>query len=186
MPVTIIVEDGSGLAEANSFVSVEDAESYFSGRLYVATWVAAGDDDKARALIMATRAINNAIQWDGQRGSIEQALEWPRRWLPRRDAPGYIPGYGFSSFGQYWPDDELPRQLVEATCEMALALFNNDRTADADTKGIRSIGLGNGAIDITFDPGDRPIALTDEVMRLLSVFGKVRGKGGMVRLTRVQ
>ena len=49
----LIVEDGTGLANANAYVSVEFADEYFSARGNQ-TWVGLGSADKEAAIIKAT------------------------------------------------------------------------------------------------------------------------------------
>ena len=51
MPITLTVG-------TNTYISAADAEIYFDTRLFADTWTAASADDKAKALIMATKALD--------------------------------------------------------------------------------------------------------------------------------
>ena len=54
MPLTLIVEDGTGLADANSYASLEEADAYHEASLYATAWTAATEDNRNKALAMAT------------------------------------------------------------------------------------------------------------------------------------
>lgn len=182
MPFTLIVEDGTGKPDANSYASVADGDAYHQAHLYPEAWTGATADRKAIALAMATRVINAALEWRGNRGSGEQALEWPRYRVPRPDTGRVVLG----NIGNYWPEGNIPQILKNATCEQARALLEDDRTADPGSKGVKRFSVGQGAVDVEFDRHDRPGPLSDEVLRLLEPLGSVRGNTNVVRLTRVQ
>jgi hypothetical protein len=113
--VTLVVEDGTGKPDANSYASINTADTYHSDRGNVA-WAAA-TGDKSAALIRATQYIEGKYRgrWPGVRlrfpsfiaASEVQALSWPR--------------YGALDFEGF---PILPNQihaaLVNATCEAAL------------------------------------------------------------------
>ena len=73
----MIVEDGTGLPNADSYVSVEFADSYFSAR-GVSGWVALTQSKKEQYLICATDFIDNIYQWHGKKLTTEQSLRFPR------------------------------------------------------------------------------------------------------------
>lgn len=65
MAINLIIEDGSGKADANSYASVADGDAYHAGHLYATAWTAATADQKAIALVMATRLIDAEYQFRG-------------------------------------------------------------------------------------------------------------------------
>ena len=74
------VEDGTGVANANSYASVEFADAYFADRGN-AVWAAIADPaDKQGYLVRATDYIENiyARRFIGDMVSTAQALSWPR------------------------------------------------------------------------------------------------------------
>ena len=73
----MIVENGTGLPNADSYVSVEFADSYFSAR-GVSEWTALTQAKKEQALIRATDFIDSIYQWYGKKATSEQALRFPR------------------------------------------------------------------------------------------------------------
>lgn len=74
-----VVEDGTGLENSNSFVSVAFANDYFALRTN-AVWAALDNAAKERALILATDFLTDQYQqlWIGNVVSNLQALPWPR------------------------------------------------------------------------------------------------------------
>ena len=82
MAVTIIKEDGTGIANANSYATLQEAETYLenTGRKSSGNWNTAGTDAKAAALISGTDYLDqrNRKRYKGTRFSSAQRLEWPR------------------------------------------------------------------------------------------------------------
>src|SRR5258708_7108578 len=77
--LTLIKEDGSGLANANSYASAADGDSYHDGHCYASTWTAATTGNKEKSLVMATRLIDASYHFLGWKNATVQALQWPRR-----------------------------------------------------------------------------------------------------------
>lgn len=106
--MALIVEDGSGLANAESYVSVSDCAAYAVARdLPFAT---APSEKAEAALRRATAYIDNTYRtrFPGQRKKFRlQALEWPR--------VGVVDMNGFPV-----TSDEVPVEVVRATCEAAV------------------------------------------------------------------
>ena len=73
----MIVEDGTGLTDANSYASVEFADDYFSAR-GVSEWDDLETEVKEQSLIKATDFIDNVYQWYGKKEFDNQALRFPR------------------------------------------------------------------------------------------------------------
>lgn len=166
---TFVAEDGSGKTTATSYASVAQADSYCASHLYATTWRQKPDATKQIALNMATRLLDETVAWKGSKASDAQALEWPRYSVYDRS--------GWAIDG-----NEIPRDLVNATAELARLLLAKDRTAEDDTLGFSRIKVG--PIDITVDPEDRSGVLTDTIARMLTPhLGWVRG-GGVVKLAR--
>lgn len=96
-------EDGTGLPDSNSYVSVVDADAYFALR-GITTWAAQTLESKQSALVNATQYIDVVFgsRFLGVKLTAGQALEWPR-----------APGCNDSGI------DPFPKQLLPATCEYA-------------------------------------------------------------------
>lgn len=110
--MAIIVEDGTGKEDANSYTSVAFADAYFADR-NVAEWT--GDEaTKGAALVRATDYIDLRFgdQFLGRRQFTDQSLAFPRA----ADAP-----------------QDLPRALQRATAEYALRALSGALAPDLQT-----------------------------------------------------
>ena len=105
--MALVVETGSGLATAESYISVDDTDTYFADRDSPTSWTGADTDTKEDALRIATQYLDALYhhRWLGIRSSITQRLSWPRNDVE-------IEEYVLDA-------TSLPRQLVEATAEAA-------------------------------------------------------------------
>lgn len=77
MPVSTIISTPAH-PQANSFVSIAEAEQYFSDLFGTHTWDSASNDQKQQALIEATRIINAERFFYDILKSYTQRLKWPR------------------------------------------------------------------------------------------------------------
>ncbi len=123
MPIEITVKD-------NSYISLEDANNYFNTRLNNLTWENVNDTEKKKALITATRHIdyNNFI---GRKVNPDQPLEFPRIFSKNINP--------FYEYDDKLDSDNLPKELLDATCEEAIALLNkNNKIEEKQRNGIES------------------------------------------------
>ena len=112
--MALTVEDGTGLADAEAFVSVADCESYFTLR-GVTNWSGLNASpspttQKEQFIRRATDYLEAKYsgKWKGSQTTETQALAWPRT--------------GVVVDQIELADDALPVQLVRATCEVARLL----------------------------------------------------------------
>ena len=145
----------------NSYCTRAEADDYFASRLHSGAWTGAVNADKEVALIMATRQIDLAFEFDGSTTEIGQGLQWPRIGM-------------FGPTGEVIEEDEIPNRLIEATAEMAMALLSTDRTLDSDSDALSSLGVG--PISISFKQSNTPSRkpIPDIVAELLSLFGTLK------------
>jgi hypothetical protein len=157
----LIVEDNTGLANAESYISVADADVYLAnmGRT---SWAAATTAAKEIALRKATQYIDTAYSFRGARvrGDL-QALEFPRD-------SGY----------EEWP----VKRLRDACCELAvialgeeLVVANEDRPVTQETVGPLSVTYGASRFS-----GQKRFVHVDRLLRPLTR----GGVGGSLRLER--
>ena len=106
--MVFVVETGEGLATANSYLAVADADAYFTDHSAPAGWTGSSAV-KENALRMATQYLDARYKlcWKGMRRLETQALDWPRFSAEDRD-------------GYYIDFDNLPAKLEEACAELAL------------------------------------------------------------------
>ena len=78
--MSIVVEDGTGLATADSYISVADASAYLANYGEETAFDALTTPDQENALKIGTRWMDTSYggKWDGSRKYEVQALDWPR------------------------------------------------------------------------------------------------------------
>lgn len=107
--MALIVEDGTGLTNANAFISVAYFKAYCDARGH--DYSAYSDTQIETGIVRSTDFMSNSWRWDGfklhGRGNAagEQALAFPRT--------GLVDGEGRSV-----PYDEVPREVKDATSEV--------------------------------------------------------------------
>jgi len=182
---TIIKETGAGSSDANSYASRSDGNAYADSRLHSTAWTGASDDDKDRALIQATRTIDQEFQFNGYKANQSQALAWPRIECPDPDQPGYSSHLALRFIpGAYVDPTIVPVDVVNATCELAIALLAGDRTGDAQGDGIKRIDIA-GALEVEFSGQSAPLVVTRDVIHALAKYAQPIGAGsGSVKLAR--
>jgi hypothetical protein len=170
----ITIVETAGAANANSFVSVAEADAYLETRLNSTAWT--GTEPKKQALVEATRELS-AIGWQGYRASDAQALAWPRFNAPDPD--------GTSDF-VYFDTAEIPQRIKDATCELALEFL---RAGTTDVAALDSlIGITEetvGPLTTRYaEPSQRAQGLA-RYPRVQKHIAPLLGVGaGQVRLTR--
>lgn len=155
MPV-ILKATPVGASNANSYLTVFDAQVYFDGRLPLAGWNNATNDDKAMLLVMATRTLDAFArpfkwlvppdgripayyrvrrQWTGAPTTSTQRLAWPRTGM-------------YNGLGVAIASNVIPQELKDATSELAGQLGEADRILDNEVaaQGITSIRAGSVAL----------------------------------------
>ena len=183
MPLTLIKETGAGLVDANSYADVADGNAYYDGHLYATAWTGASDDQKAVALVMASRLIDAEFQFNGTRTNAVQGMQWPRARCPEPDAV-HVPLQVLLPIpSDYVRYDTVPKAVVHATCEMARELLIVDRTAAPVGEGLKYYNAGGKQTG--YDKSDTRPVLSRVAQAMLSKFGNLtKAKSGSVRLTR--
>jgi hypothetical protein len=184
MALTLIKEDGTGKVDANSYADVADGNAYHDGHLYATAWTAASDDQKAVALVMASRLVDAEFQFNGTRTNAVQGLQWPRARCPEPDAI-HVPLQVLlpipSDFVRF---DSVPKAVVQAACEMARELLIADRTAAPAGEGLKY--FNSGGVQTGYDKTDRRPVLSRVAMVMLAKYGvPMSATSGMTKLQRV-
>ncbi len=74
--MALTVEDGSYVSNANTYIDVDFADSYFEDRNN-STWDAATDEAKDRSILYAGQYLNS-LNWKGYKTRYDQRMSWPR------------------------------------------------------------------------------------------------------------
>ena len=138
--MALIVEDGSGLSTAESYISVADIATYltsYKSATELAVWTALTTAEQEAAARVATQYLDSSYRgsWKGSRANEDQALAWPRYSV--EDADGWI-----------LASDELPARLEQATAEAAFRHANGDTLLadEASGENVRSESASIGSI----------------------------------------
>lgn len=78
--VTLIVEDGSGISDSNSYCDLDFALEYCVNHGYTA-WLDMTEDEQKTYLIKGTSFVDNFYNWKGYKRTSIQSLEFPRNGL---------------------------------------------------------------------------------------------------------
>ncbi len=137
--MAFVLEDGTGLVNANGYIDTTFADTYHADRSNDA-WVG-NDGDKQAAIIQATDYIDATFQFRGlkkvaRRGSnsTSQALEWPRKGaitIPEQETV---------------LDTTVPDQVQAACAELALAALTIELLPNATSTSIAAQSQGAGPL----------------------------------------
>jgi hypothetical protein len=121
--MALVTEDGTGKSDAESYISVSDADARRTALGPDATWTAATEAEKESALRVATEFIEGSFRqrWKGTKLLRAQALSWPR--------------YGAESDGWYIDSTVVPDEVANACADLALKSLSDTLAPDL-TRGI--------------------------------------------------
>ena len=131
-----VVEDGTGLANANSYLSLSDANDFFALNSDSGGWSDFTDDQKEAGLVTATRYIDVTHAYVGEVTNRDQKLQFPRRFHSRAF-------YG-TNIRWHQVNNTVPQNIKDATCVLALSVITNNRLESVDAatnSNIQSIGV---------------------------------------------
>lgn len=75
--ITLVVEDGTGLPNANSYCDLDFAIEYCTMKGY-ADWLKLSDDEQKVFIIRGTEFVDNFYNWKGIRHRQSQSMAFPR------------------------------------------------------------------------------------------------------------
>lgn len=122
----------------NSYLSVADADSYLGLSINGPSWASAANKDQA--LVTATRLIDRQL-WVGKPTSPLQLLAWPRSGV-------------FDHYNEPVDDSVVPKFILDATAELALALVIDPSLLDKLTMDTNIKRLEAGSAKIEFFKGE--------------------------------
>ena len=161
--LTLVVEDGSGLVNANSYATLAEADLELlqlpDG--YKTDWDAANNYVKERLLIWATRLLDEWVDWYGAKNTQTQALRFPRSGLV--DPDDYV-----------LASDEVPAFLKTATAFLGKELAADERTSEP-AQGIDSLTVGPISIDFTGGTMPSKRVLPAAIRSIVAPYGRLKG-----------
>lgn len=159
--MALIVENGTGLANAQSYCSVAQATAYHAARNNLA-WDAV--DEQEAALIKATDYMQQTYngRWKGLQLTQLQALDWPR--------VGVMVGRFLL------PYSTIPVEVINACAELALRAATGDLLPDV---GAQVTSETVGPISVSYAIGARQTTSYKSVDNLLARYMTGGGAGSI-------
>lgn len=117
--IELIVEDGSCISGANSYITLEEADKYQFSRNH-SEWMNLDEEQKKAALIRGTQYVDNLFTWKGRRKYEAQELGFPRVKLLDLD--------GFEVRG-------IPKKVKDAVCEAAFYGYQSELFSTYSSEG---------------------------------------------------
>ena len=108
--MAVVVVATAGASNANSYLTVAAADDLANLYLGTLNWASATTDNKGRALIMATRYLDE-LRFIGAKATTTQALLWPR-------SEAVCGDWSFTS-------SEIPQPVKQATFDLAEFLLGS-------------------------------------------------------------
>lgn len=188
--MAFVVEDGTGIASATSYISEDVLEAYADDRGVALT----SSDNVEAALIRATSYIDGyRARFPGQRAfGRAQGLEWPRigAYYPSQGSGingDYYTQLGYYQFGydgyiaqyqDYIPPNVIPIEVIKATCEAAIRELTRpsslipDNVVDSIGGGaIKKISAGGTskeyAVGVQATRSTQPFPIIDDILSVL-------------------
>ena len=120
--MALVVEDGSGKSNANTYISQSDATTYFTNHDDPTAWSGLSSSLKDAALLYATVTLDGMWDFIGTVTTSTQALAWPRDGV-------------WDEEGRNLAADTVPQRIKDAECELALLHTSNPLNASYARSG---------------------------------------------------
>ena len=170
--MSLIVEDGSGLATAESYVSLAEADLYFSN-IGNTAWALLTNSLKEQAIRRAMAYMTSTYRqrWQGYRRWPNQGQDWPR-WNVFVHDLGY---------GAFVDPNSTPKLIKDATCDLAVYASVEDLQAPL-TQGVLKETVG--PISVEYDPNSSRTKSYAAVDAKLAIYTASGSGGSQRRLIR--
>lgn len=135
--MALIIEDGTGKTDSNSYASVSDVRAYAQARGVTLPT----EDSSVESLIIRgmdyLEAQRDRYQGEKTYPDHPQALQWPRKCVEIDSYP--------------WPEDAIPKELVAALSQCSMEIFaGNDLQPTTGTEGRVKKERVEGAVEREF------------------------------------
>lgn len=130
--MALIVENGSGLSNADSYITLLAFQTFCDSRGY--NYDAFDDEVMEQRLRIATSYIDTIFRYKGARSKVEQALEFPR-----------VDCLDWSSL----PVTGVPLRVKQACAELAFKALSENLYQDQD-RGGRVVSESVGPISVSY------------------------------------
>lgn len=160
--MTIIVEDGSIVANANSYIDTTDFAAYATAREYTVVGTA------ETLLIEAMDYLESQV-FIGIKHTSTQSLQWPRDYA-------YIDGYLLTN-------STIPQLLIDVQCEIAMAIDAGNGPLDDIAR--TPIRTKVDVIEVEYEAGTAPFVVNRKIQnKLWKLLSGGGSRGNMLNVDR--
>jgi hypothetical protein len=112
--VELVIEDGTGVEGANSYVSTDEIIAYASDRGFILV-PGSPENDPGKVAIQAINAMDYLnlyrYRWKGEKTEGSNRLDWPRKYVYLNDIVAI-------------PDNIIPQDIKDAQCRLCIEIAN--------------------------------------------------------------
>lgn len=165
--MALVLDATPGGVASNTYCTLAEGDAYHETRLWTDDWDGADDSTKNIALVMATRLLDEAYDWEEFTTTETQKLKWPRSGILDYRERAFI------------DNNAIPPELKNAVAEFARQLIAENRAADSDVEAQGLTQLKAGSVSLTFKDYVYRKVLPDAVYDMIpSWWGTLRdGRG---------
>lgn len=161
MAVTLVVEDGTGITTANSYLTAAEADDILAlNPIMYATWTALTVVEQETYLVWASDYIDCYVQWYGNKTVPDSGLRWPRTYVCDCD-------------GIEIDANTIPDKLKSAVAQLAIFLTSSEAAQSGGTSSTVPPGIRRVKADVVevefFSESDGGGSTTREGSDLLPV-----------------
>lgn len=127
MALTLIVEDGTGISDANSYVTIQEVTDYLELVGDKDSWVAMDEQEQIKTIILSTSFLDSEPRWVSSILTNTQSLEFPR--IPFTDTNGRLV-------------EGVP-ELIKKTVSIIINATMNGEDLSNETVYLKSESFGN-------------------------------------------
>lgn len=164
MSEALLLEDGTGVTGANTYVTVAEADDYIEHNIHAyVLWTAQSTPVKEHILMWCTRYIESRMKWEGTKVDTDLTLGWPR-------------DYAFDHEQTEIANTTIPIRLKNAVMELARFLLASDLGDSLPQAGIDRLVVD--VIEIFFTEGYSQVTIPPDVWLMLSDLGSIINPAG--------
>lgn len=145
---TIIIEDGSNVAGANSYITQVELSTYAADR---GVTIASAD---TKLLLIESMDYLESLAYIGLKRNLTQPLQWPRLDV-------VVDGFILDA-------DSIPQLLKDGQAEVALAIDDSQSPLANIDRLTKSVGVGSGAVSVTYADNSQATTIVRKISAKLN------------------
>lgn len=176
--MSLIVEDGTGKSDAESYATVAAFQTYFANRKIDVT---ALDTATIEAMLRTSTDYMTGyyrLSWKGERKTLTQALDWPRWNVSMSDVPG-----GYGSYPYILSNTIVPAEVANACILLAWKAYNAANYELAPDIDRETLKEKVDVIEVEYNP-NRPAFIRYRAVELMLKPYMQSANGAGARLVR--